>query len=215
VLSVKLLFRVAPERVRTLALDEGSRTSAVLAQILLFQLHGVRPQLTSLPIGESPAGVAADAVLVIGDRAMRDDLPAGGENGQHAGGKRQASGEVSQPPFCQVWDLGEQWTAWSQLPFVFAMWIARPGVPRAEVASALSAARDAGEQQLPEIARQQAAALQLPEPLVHDYLSRNLHFHLDKKQRQGLELFYRQAAVFGLVAAVPQVDFDDCPTESC
>ena len=35
VLSVKLLFRVPPSEVRTLSLDEGSRTSAVLAQILL------------------------------------------------------------------------------------------------------------------------------------------------------------------------------------
>ncbi len=36
VLSVKLYFRVPPTEVRTLALDEGSRTSAALAQILLY-----------------------------------------------------------------------------------------------------------------------------------------------------------------------------------
>src|ERR1043165_8688671 len=35
VLSVKLFSRVAAKKIRTLALDEGSRTSAALVQILL------------------------------------------------------------------------------------------------------------------------------------------------------------------------------------
>ena len=52
VLSVKLLFRTPPAEVRLLALDEGSRTSTVLAQVLLGELLGVHPQLTCLPIGK-------------------------------------------------------------------------------------------------------------------------------------------------------------------
>src|SRR6266480_361020 len=43
VLSVKLLSRVAPERLRTLALDEGSRTSVALTRILLEQRFDIRP----------------------------------------------------------------------------------------------------------------------------------------------------------------------------
>ncbi len=49
--SVQLLFRKPPEQVQTLALDEGSRTSAALAQILLKDRCGIRPQLEPLPIG--------------------------------------------------------------------------------------------------------------------------------------------------------------------
>ena len=63
-LSVKLVFRVPPAEVRTMALDEGSRTSAVLAQILLDELYGVRPQLDTLPIGWEIEQSDADAVLV-------------------------------------------------------------------------------------------------------------------------------------------------------
>ena len=55
-LSVKLMFRVPPADVRTLALDEGSRTSAVLAQVLLAELHGVRPALEILPLGAGVCG---------------------------------------------------------------------------------------------------------------------------------------------------------------
>ena len=44
VLSVKLYTRVPWGEIRTLALDEGSRTSATLARILLAERHGVIPQ---------------------------------------------------------------------------------------------------------------------------------------------------------------------------
>lgn len=172
VLSVKLLFRVPPAKVRTLALDEGSRTSAVLAQILLKEIHGIVPRLMALPLGRDAADVAADAVLVIGDRAIRS-----------------ADGE-----FAEVWDLGDRWCRWTELPFVFAMWVARPGVDTTAAATALAAARDEGLRHLTEIAREQAAAMDLPYELVFEYLSRNLHFKLGPAERRGLDLFFEKAA---------------------
>src|SRR5579872_4430858 len=74
VLSVKLFFRTQPAAVRRLALDEGSRTSAALARILLGERYGVFPELEPLPLNQSTAGIDADAVLLIGDRAI--DSPA-------------------------------------------------------------------------------------------------------------------------------------------
>jgi len=53
-----------------------------------------------------PPRHAPDALLLIGDRGM---LPSNGA-------------------FAFEWDLGEEWSRWTGLPFVFAMWIARPGV---------------------------------------------------------------------------------------
>ncbi len=181
VLSVKVMFRVPPAEVRTLALDEGSRTSAVLAQILLHQLHGIRPKMTSLPIGELAIDASADAVLVIGDRAICSD-------------------DCS---FVEVWDLGDRWCRWSELPFVFAMWVARPGVDTSKVAAAFCAARDEGCLHLTEIANEQSTAMQLPRELLYEYLHRNLYFRLDKQQRQGLDLFYQQAAELELIPAAP------------
>src|SRR6478672_9408004 len=64
VLSVKLHFRVPPADVRSIALDEGSRTSAALARILLAELYDVRPRLEPLPIGNGPETTNADAVLL-------------------------------------------------------------------------------------------------------------------------------------------------------
>src|SRR4051812_40252686 len=115
VLSVKLHFRVPPTEVRRLALDEGSRTSAALSQILLAELCGVRPNVKSLPIGCGPETTDADAVLLIGDRAIAtpDLLP--------------RSSQTATSSFIESWDLGERWLDWTGLPFVFAMWIAGIG----------------------------------------------------------------------------------------
>src|SRR5918911_5190042 len=55
VLSVTLFSRVPWTEIRSVALDEGSRTSSALARILLEKRYGVRPQTVSLPMG-----VAAD-----------------------------------------------------------------------------------------------------------------------------------------------------------
>ena len=54
--SVKLFSRVPIENIRTLALDEGSRTSAALIRILLKEEFDLEPELSSLPIGASAGG---------------------------------------------------------------------------------------------------------------------------------------------------------------
>ena len=54
VLSVTLFSRVPWADIRSVALDEGSRTSAALTQILLRKRYGVNPPFEPLPI-DAPA----------------------------------------------------------------------------------------------------------------------------------------------------------------
>lgn len=174
--SVKLLSRTPLAAIQTLALDEGSRTSSALARILLEQRFGIRPRLLPLPIGASPYDAQSDAVLVIGDRAMHTTAGA----------------------FAEVWDLGDQWYRWSELPFVFAMWTARAGVETDELDQTLGAARDAGVAHLEEIAAVESAAVGLDAAACLTYFRENLHFFLGPRQRSGLELFRRHAVALGL-----------------
>ena len=176
VLSVKLFFRTDPKAVRSLALDEGSRTSAALSRILLRERFGIEPLLEPLPIGNSLADTTADAVLLIGDRAIHSP-----------GGEYKA-----------VWDLGDEWCRWSELPFVFALWTARPGVELGQLEVALSRARDWGLEHLEDIAAAEAAPLGLTQPECLAYLRDYLHFRFGPRERQGLELFYRYVAEMGL-----------------
>jgi len=177
--SVKLFSRVSVERIRTLALDEGSRTSAALVKIWLKERYGIAPETRPLPIGADSDSAETDAVLLIGDRGM---LPANGR-------------------YVAQWDLGAEWVAWTGLPFVFAVWIARPGVDLTGVSRLLAAARDDGLSRLAEIARLAAPEVGLPEAECLAYLRDNLKFHFGPRQREGLELFYALAARHGLALA--------------
>jgi chorismate dehydratase len=181
VMSVKLLFRVPPARIASIALDEGSRTSAVLAQVLLAERHGVRPRVEPLPIGSGASETAADAVLLIGDRALADAT---------AGGS-----------FQQVWDLGDEWCRWTGLPFVFAAWAARPGVAAERFVGRLEAARDAGLANLAAVAAAEAAPHGLTVPQCLSYLRDNLHYHLGSREQEAIRAFRDLAAGLGLVPA--------------
>jgi len=182
--SVKLYGRVPPDRIRTLALDEGSRTSAALARILLKERLGLEPRLECLAIGASPAECRADAVMLVGDRGL---LPP----------------EVS---YQFTWDLGQEWFAWTGLPFVFAMWIARRSEGLDGLDRLLGAARDEGCRRLHEIARREAPILGLSEADCLSYLEDHLEFRLGPGEQQGLEKFCRLAARHRLIpTGVPLV----------
>lgn len=183
VMSVKLFLRTRPEEVATLAVDEGSRTSVALARMLLAERHGARPAVVTLPIGAGLQDTTADAVLLIGDRAL-------GPAGAPGGGSFQL-----------VWDLGDEWCRWTGLPFVFAVWAARPGVACDELVARLSRARDEGRANLAAIAVAEAAAHHLTVQQCHGYLRDNLHYTLGPREREALALFQRHVARL----AVPDV----------
>lgn len=177
VLSVKMHSRVHPGDIRTLAIDEGSRTSVALCRLMLRERFGVQPELELLPLGVAAERATADAVLLIGDRAMS-------------------------PPQMEThttWDLGEEWVRWTGLPFVFAMWVARGDQPLGQLPELLAEARDRGVKRLDAIAHSGANELHLPLDVVQHYLRRNLHFHLGSAERQGLRLFRELAGAHDLI----------------
>ena len=183
--SVRLYGRVPVEDVHTLALDEGSRTSAALARILLKERFGVAPKLRTLPIGVGLDEMPADAVLVIGDRGM---APVNGT-------------------FEFVWDLGEEWSRWAGLPFVFAQWVARPEVDLRGVERTLATARDVGLTRLAEIARHEAPLIGVAEADCLSYLRDHLEFRLGWRQQRGLERFFALAGRLGMAPADVKLKF--------
>ena len=75
-----------------------------------------------LPLDGDAEAADADAVLLIGDRAMR----------------------VCLPGFAHAYDLGQEWYDWIGLPFVYAVWAVRPGVDLNGVDAALVEAKRRG-----------------------------------------------------------------------
>lgn len=175
--SVKVLGRVAPEDVRTVALDAGSRSSAVLARILFAELVETLPATQPFPLGATLEDVRADAVLIIGDRAMR---PAAGH-------------------YAFEWDLGATWKELTGLPFVFALWIASEDAATTELGSLLSGVRDGGVRHLDEIADAEAAALEFDAAFCRRYLREHLRFRLGDSEKAGLARFRELAEKHGLL----------------
>ncbi len=175
--SVKLFSRVPIPSIKLLALDEGSRTSAVLVRILLQERYGLRPELTTLPIGFPAWNSPADAIVLIGDRAI----------------------QAPEDGFCEVWDLGHEWVRWTGLPMVFALWAARPDADLAALDRLLRQSRDAGLEKLPEIARREAPSRQLSEQQCLQYFQDHLVFIFGEQEKAGLRRFYDLARQYGFL----------------
>ena len=117
------------KKVRSVALDNSSRTSVALTKIIFREFLGFEPEWkTSQPDLRSMLQ-QADAALMIGDPAMkipRDQL--------------------------RVFDLATMWHEFTGFGFVFAMWMARnDNVDRIESVD-FAAVRDEGLAHLDEIA---------------------------------------------------------------
>jgi len=171
--SVKLFSHVPFEQIQRLALDAGSRTSQALVQVWLDAKHGVRPsRIESLPLGMPVQESTADAVLVIGDRAMK----------------------VDEAAFCAVADLGEVWNALTGLPFVFALWVVRAGADLGDLPEILGRSRAEGLTHADELAAVHGPRLGLDVSTCYDYLTRVLSYELGEPEIAGLRCFAEMAA---------------------
>ena len=132
--SIKLVSRVPPEQIQTLALDRSSLTSVVLARILLRERYGVIPRTRVLPPDLSTMLAQADAAIIIGDPGLVT--------------------RTSDLAIEIVWEIdpGEEWVQWTGLPFVFAVWAYRRGHFRHEWADLLHWAKQEGLRHLDQLA---------------------------------------------------------------
>ena len=155
-------------------LDTASRTSQVLAKVVLDAM-GVRPRFTPMPAAEGlPLAKGTKGALVIGDRAF--DV--------------QAS---------QILDLGREWTHLTQKPMIFAVWAARKGALSPEdVTEILRAARD-GLGMRTEIAQQFARERGGDAERYRRYLTHRIRYSLAHYEIEGLEEFLGRAAAKGFL----------------
>jgi chorismate dehydratase len=176
VLSVTLFSKVPWPQIRSVTLDEGSRTSAALTELMLRQRYQIEAQFEPLPIDRSFEGLKTDAVLLIGDRAMRACLPG----------------------YEYAYDLGEEWTDWTGLPFVFAVWAVREDLDPEELAPYFQAAKQLGLQRIGPIAAREAPGLDLDPGFCRRYLTNIVRYDLGQRELAGLSLFYERASALGL-----------------
>ncbi|MEU5884541.1 menaquinone biosynthesis protein [Spirillospora sp. NPDC047279] len=196
VLSCNIVSRVPLEKLdgRTVALGSTSRTTVVLAQILLEERFGVRPRYF---VSEPDLGTMldrADAAVVIGDVALRAFYREAAELG--AG----------------VYDTGRLWKEWTGLPMVFAVWAVRrrfaeehPHLTR-PVHQALLNARDHGLAEVEAASRQSARWETFTAGELERYF-RTLSYDLSPDHFEGIREYARRAAARGSVPAGQEFAF--------
>ncbi|SDI94463.1 futalosine synthase [Frankineae bacterium MT45] len=189
VLSVNLVSQVPLSELngRRVALGSTSRTSVLLAQMWLREVHGVEPEYFVCPPDLTTMLLEADAAVLIGDAALRAtyDAPRRG---------------------LAVHDLGNAWREWSGLPMVFAVWAARrdfadsnPGLVK-DVHASFIASRDEALRHVSEIAAQ-AARWEVFDADTLAHYFRTLDFSLGDRQIEGVIEFSRRAALAGAIDA--------------
>ncbi|HEX5108946.1 MAG TPA: menaquinone biosynthesis protein [Vicinamibacterales bacterium] len=186
VASVALYARVPIDRVRTLALDTSSRTSVALTRVLCRHRFGIDPDF--VPHGpDLPAMIRrCDAGLLIGDPAFDADHASLG---------------------VQKVDLGDEWTAMTGLPFIYAAWTGRRGSLGPDEVRALQEAQAEGVQSVDAIAAEYGRGNAAVSARASAYLRDNVRYGLGPSEAAGLQRFLDYAADLGLAPGRRQLEF--------
>lgn len=186
VASVALFSTRPVTAIRSIAIDSSSRASVALLRILCAQWFDIEPKLLTLPPDLASMVKRCDAALLIGDAALFADHDALG---------------------LDKIDLGEEWTAMTGLPFVYAFWAGRAGGVGGDHLQALTAARDAGLKQLEAIGSEYFKDDQEKATRGAEYLRDNIRFGLGASEQAGLRKFFELAADLRLVTSAAKLQF--------
>lgn len=170
--SILLISKVPVTAIHRLALDSSSRTSVLLARIILRDVYGVTPECITLAPDMASMLNSADAALIIGDPALRVD--------------------PLQAPHTAL-DLAEEWVRMTGLPMVFAVWAGRKEVVTPEVESAFRDSARFGADHLEQIVLCESENRGFSRELVRQYLTRNIVNELTEREYAGLRRFLELA----------------------
>ncbi|HZD95522.1 MAG TPA: menaquinone biosynthesis protein, partial [Candidatus Sulfotelmatobacter sp.] len=187
--SILLVSKVPLEKIRSVATDDSSRTSAALVEIYLRKFVGTSPGFSRQKPSLKEMLQWHDAALLIGDPALQVDT-----RGYY------------------VYDLAEEWRRWTGRSFVFAFWAVRKaalqeGPAELNIAEVFQRSRDNGLQHIPEISATWAPRLGLSAQLISEYLTDNVDYSLDQENLDGLRLFLKYGAEMGVFSRLPELEF--------
>ncbi|MDR1616268.1 MAG: menaquinone biosynthesis protein [Syntrophomonadaceae bacterium] len=179
-----------------IAMTNVSATAQALLRILMANYYKCRPQYFVAEPDLDTMLKKADAALLIGDDALR------------------AYYKNSARPF--VYDLGDIWGKYTELPMVWAVWALREewAVKNLKVVTNINKIfAEAMRLSLAEIDKVAAKAAQKEEfgsEYLLDYYQ-CLKYDFNERKRKGLLEYYRQAHGLGLIDHMPPLKILDLP----
>ncbi|MBU2591203.1 MAG: menaquinone biosynthesis protein [Nitrospinota bacterium] len=184
--TVLLFSRKELKKIKTIAVDTGSRTSVAMLKILCLDRFGIDPRL--VPTEPDMEGMLkeCDAGLIIGDNAFKVE-------------KLKDS--------CLLLDLGAEWFIHTGRPFVHALFVSKRDIEGASLL--LEDAKRIGLAKAENIAEVESKRLSIDKKSCLEYLTKRISYNLGEKEIDGLRFFYQNAAKHGLITKVPEIRFAD------
>ncbi|MCP4898460.1 MAG: menaquinone biosynthesis protein [bacterium] len=181
-LTVRVFSKVDLANVETVRVDTDSHTSVALMEIVFAELFGRRPHILPL-ISEVGAKVTTpEAILLIGDKVVTTEPDAG--------------------TFPFQLDLGAAWREITGLPFVFAVWMTRPGTQLGHLPELLARLRRTNKNRIPEIVDRHAESLGWPKSLAARYLGSLLQYGIGEPEMEAIQRFWSLCADHGVISRV-------------
>jgi chorismate dehydratase len=181
---------------RSVAADSASRTTVAYARMLLH--HWGNPSVPFMPANADLDAMLdrADAAILIGDPALL------------ALEERANRFERTREPLVYL-DLAEEWKAITGVPFVSAVWALSPSLPLDKapanrpsldaIAEDFNQSRIHGLENVDTLVAEWSKRLPISEETIRTYLTSNIHYALDEECIEGMRVFFRTAALLGIL----------------
>tara|TARA_B100000686_G_scaffold79068_1_gene85250 strand:- start:7446 stop:9755 length:2310 start_codon:yes stop_codon:yes gene_type:complete len=176
--SIRLYCRKPADTLQVVGLDSWSLSASNMLRVLLKHRWGVEPKFVPVnPKIPPKEDNQLDAFLLIGDNALREP-----------------------PGDFYVVDLGDEWTAFTKLPFVYAVWVFPEGKGNSDIACELIKSKEEGIKNLDKITSVLASEnLFIKEGDIRNYLTNCILYDVGEKEEEGLNLYYDYLQKDGLV----------------
>ena len=185
------------ETLRTVAADAASLSSVTYTDLLLRKFAGNHATFVSHLADPIRMLEHADAALLIGDPALL---------------AREARLEIEAAVGPCTWlDIAHEWHTRTGLPWVAAVWAARPEAltpaTAARLTEDLNLSRDHGLAHIEDLVREWTPRIAVPPATIRHYLTRNIHYHLDPICLEAISLFREYAAAVNILAPLGPLRF--------
>jgi len=162
--SVLLVSNKPINEIRSIGLDRESETSVRLTKVLSKHFWNINPEWNYIDVRDFAKYSDVDAFTVIGDKAF----------------------EIA-PHFTYNIDLAVEWRQYTNLPFVFAVWMSHENVSEDSVGN-LSEALQFGINHIDDVVAQYSSRADCNIDLK-SYLTNNIDYRLDEVKRRSLKKF--------------------------
>ncbi len=194
----------ALRRIRSIAADNASRSSAAYVRVLLGRFYGAMPELVQHPADPLEMLRGFHAALLIGDPALlaRERRPEIDRVFEADGGESL------------LWiDVAQLWHQHTGLPWVAAVWAVRPealqgsDVSPGQLIADLNASREAGLAHIEDLVAEWTPRLALPPATIRTYLTENIYYQLDVPCAEAIGRFRAYAAELRVLPPLPILPF--------